>query len=118
SMSTIPEFFGSSGFTSPYALPTSFSYWPTLGHEYPPNVGDSLTVISIFVIRASAAVRTAPAARATAMLAARGRRRSVLLPILLCGDPAVTVSGEGAAAHYRHGGRAAALGISRRAFVI
>src|SRR3990170_2217481 len=52
-MSTITAFLGSVGSISPNALPTSFSYWPTPDHEYPPNVGDSSVVIRILVIRAS-----------------------------------------------------------------
>src|SRR5262245_419338 len=54
-MSTITEFLGSFGSSSPKALPTIFSYWPTPGHEYPPKVGDSLVVIWILVVCASAA---------------------------------------------------------------
>src|SRR5262245_7076070 len=53
-MSTMSRFCRSCGSTSPNALPTSFSYWPTPGHEKPPKVGDSVAVISIRVTRASA----------------------------------------------------------------
>src|SRR6266571_5173659 len=72
-MSTITEFFGSPGLTSPNALPTIFSYCPTPGHEKPPNVGDSVVLISILVMRASAAAAAsiAPAASTSAMF--RGR---------------------------------------------
>jgi hypothetical protein len=31
-MSTMTAFFKSRGLTSPYALPASFSYWPTPDH--------------------------------------------------------------------------------------
>src|SRR5262245_15937252 len=54
-MSTITAFFGSFGSSSPYALPTSFSYCPTPGKVWPPKVGDSFATIVSFVIRASAA---------------------------------------------------------------
>src|SRR5919206_90735 len=53
-MSTITAFFGSKGSTSPWALPASFSYWPTPGQEKPPKVGDSRIVMSTRVMRASA----------------------------------------------------------------
>src|SRR6185295_17034941 len=69
-MSTIAAFFGSFGSSSPYALPTSFSYCPTSGNVWPPNVGDSLVTMVSFVIRASAAdaaTRRRAAARATLM---------------------------------------------------
>ncbi|HMJ27339.1 MAG TPA: hypothetical protein VK512_01320 [Xanthobacteraceae bacterium] len=50
------RFCRSCGLTSPYALPTIFSYWPTFGHENPPKVGDCdrAVSISILVMRASA----------------------------------------------------------------
>src|SRR5713226_4993191 len=54
-MSTITAFFGSVGSTSPNALPTIFSYWPTPGQEKPPKVGVSLAVTWVLVMRASAA---------------------------------------------------------------
>src|SRR5437870_5390955 len=47
-------FFGSLGSSSPNAFPTIFSYCPTPGHEYPPNVGDSFAVIWIFLTFACA----------------------------------------------------------------
>src|SRR5436309_6384818 len=55
-MSTMTRFCRLCGLTSPCALPTIFSYWPTFGHENPPKVGDSdrAASISIRVMRASA----------------------------------------------------------------
>src|SRR6267154_1448914 len=55
-MSTMTRFCRSCGLTSPNALPTIFSYWPTFGHENPPKVGDCerAASISIRVMRASA----------------------------------------------------------------
>src|SRR3954471_9961601 len=53
-MSTISRFWRLCGLTSPNALPTIFSYCPTPGHVKPPKVGDSVAVISMRVMRASA----------------------------------------------------------------
>jgi hypothetical protein len=59
-MSTIKEFFGSLGFTSPNPVPTIFSYGPTPAKKWPPNVGDSDLLLSTtnFVSRACAALGT------------------------------------------------------------
>src|SRR3989442_7383465 len=70
-MSTITEFFGSPGLTSPNALPTIFSYCPTPGHEKPPKVGDSVVVIWTLVMRASAAGAASIALAASAMFRRR-----------------------------------------------
>src|SRR5258706_144080 len=55
-MSTMSRFWRSCGLTSPNALPTTFSYCPTFGHENPPKVGgcERAVSISILVMRASA----------------------------------------------------------------
>src|SRR6266853_3968838 len=55
-MSTMSRFWRSCGLTSPNAVPTIFSYWPTPGHENPPKVGDCERAVSIWirVMRASA----------------------------------------------------------------
>src|SRR6266853_2661577 len=75
SISTITEFLGSAGFTSPYAVPMIFSYCPTPGHEKPPKAGfwESVLSTTIFVMRASAAgaASIAPAASARAMFTRR-----------------------------------------------
>src|SRR3954447_6829317 len=57
-MSTITAFFGSSGFTSPKAVPTIFSYCPTTGHENPPKAGDweRAASMAILTMRAFAGV--------------------------------------------------------------
>src|SRR6476661_2761975 len=53
-MSTMSRFRRLLGSTSPNALPANFSYCPTPVHEKPPKVGDSVVVISMRVMRASA----------------------------------------------------------------
>src|SRR5260221_6767855 len=75
-MSTMTRFCRSCGLTSPNALPTIFSYWPTPGHENPRKVGgcERALSISIRVMRASAgdpANNAAASDAAKAMLKAR-----------------------------------------------
>src|SRR5258706_7248915 len=75
-MTTMSRFCRWCGLTSPNALQTTFSYWPTRGNENPPKVGDCerAVSISIRVMRASAgdAVNNAAASDAAkAMLKAR-----------------------------------------------
>jgi hypothetical protein len=58
-MSVMTELCGSAGSSSPSTWPTSFSYGPTLPNERPSNVGDSMRVTLIFVMRACAGCKIA-----------------------------------------------------------
>src|SRR5919199_3454698 len=82
SRSTMTALRGSLGSASPYARPTSFSYWPTLPNERPSNVGDSTRVMSRRVIPPEptgcgwAACATGPTPAVSASTTATTERRS------------------------------------------
>ena len=64
-MSWMMALCGSFGSTSPYAVPTSFSNWPTEPKLAPPKVGLSTRVMTMRVMRACAAVAAASKAQRT-----------------------------------------------------
>src|SRR5712691_1116506 len=77
-MSAMTAFLGSDGSTSPNARPTSFSYCPTVPNEVPSNVGDSMRVISIRVMRACARLGAARTSTTAKRIASRTARRCVI----------------------------------------
>ena len=74
---------GSLGLISPNAVPTSFSYWPTLANVWLEYVGDSLVATTILVTRASACIAVTTAKASKAGSANRPRARPLLSDLMM-----------------------------------